>query len=110
MTFSRSTWDPIVERLAGDFRCIAVDLPGHGHTVAAPAPMAEVAAAVHALLEQLDVARPVIVGHSAAAHVALAYAASFPVSGVVDVDSSIDVRPFAGLVHRLAPELRGDRF
>ena len=30
MTFSRQTWDPIVDRLKDRFRCLAVDLPGHG--------------------------------------------------------------------------------
>jgi pimeloyl-ACP methyl ester carboxylesterase len=30
LTFNRSTWRPILDRLAGRFRCVAVDLPGHG--------------------------------------------------------------------------------
>ena len=38
------------------------------------------------------------------------YAASWPVAGVVDVDHSLNLRPFAQLVHKLDPSLRGDRF
>ena len=38
------------------------------------------------------------------------YAAAYPVRGVVDVDQPLFVRPFAELVHALAPGLRGDDF
>jgi UDP-sulfoquinovose synthase len=32
MTFSKATWDPIVDRLRDRFRCLCVDLPGHGES------------------------------------------------------------------------------
>jgi pimeloyl-ACP methyl ester carboxylesterase len=32
LTYDRRMWDPLVTRLAGDFTCIAIDLPGHGES------------------------------------------------------------------------------
>jgi pimeloyl-ACP methyl ester carboxylesterase len=75
---------PISER----FRAYAFDRPGHGHsqrpnhrdiTVEVQAEM------LHAALAQLNVARPIIVGHSWGGSLALAYALQFPeaISGVV---------------------------
>ena len=32
LTFNRTTWRPIVERLAQQFRCVSIDLPGQGES------------------------------------------------------------------------------
>ena len=42
--------------------------------------------------------------------IATIYAASYPVSGVVNVDQTLAVRPFAELVRSLAPQLKGSEF
>ena len=110
LTFNRTTWRPIVERLSDRFACIAIDLPGHGDSPGPPRTLAEVAAVVHDLLAELGIDRPVVVGHSMAAGIASLYAASYPVAGVVNVDQPLDVRPVAQLVHQMAPALRGDDF
>lgn len=110
MTFSRRTWNPIVERLASAFRCVAIDLPGHGETTVQPGPMVDVADRLHRLLNTLDIDRPLLVGHSAASALAFTYASRSPVSGIVDVDQPCDVRAFARLVHQLADALRGPGF
>ena len=36
LTFDRTTWRPIIERLGDGVRSIAVDLPGHGDTAGEP--------------------------------------------------------------------------
>ncbi|GAB3852665.1 alpha/beta fold hydrolase [Nocardioides maradonensis] len=110
LTFSRRTWDPAVERLRDRFRCVAVDLPGHGDSTGSGADPLQVVERLHATLEEIGVARPVVVGHSAGAMVALGYAANHPVSGVVDVDQPFVVGPFAGFVQQLADALRGPDF
>lgn len=110
LTFDRTTWRPVVDRLAGEFRCVAIDLPGHGGTPGPPRPMAEIAEDVHRLLTTLEIERPVLVGHSMGAVLAVVYAAAFPVRGVVTVDQSLDLKPLADLLRRLEPSLRGDGF
>ena len=110
LTFNRGTWSPVVERLAEEFRCVTIDLPGHGHSPGPIRPLAQVAEDLHRLLGALGIERPVVVGHSMGAVLATLYAASWPVAGVVDVDQSLDLRPFAQLVHKLEPSLHGDRF
>lgn len=110
LTFDRGSWRPIVEELHGSVRTIAIDMPAHGGSPGSPLPAAEVAARVHDLIVSLDVGRPVVVGHSYGAAVASLYVATYPSSGVVMVDSGPEIQPFAELVHRAAPMLRGAGF
>jgi pimeloyl-ACP methyl ester carboxylesterase len=111
LTFDRRTWRPIVERLDGSVRSVAIDLPAHGESGGVPAALDEVAAQLHELLTaSLAVERPIVVGHSMAAGLAALYASAYPTRGVVMVDSGLDIRPFAELVHRLEPALRGPGF
>src|SRR4051812_32929160 len=98
LTFDRRTWRPIVDRLGGSVRSISIDLPAHGESGGVPAPLDEVAARVHELLEARGVERPIVVGHSMSAGLAVVYAAAYPVRGAVMVDSGPDVQPFAELV------------
>src|SRR6478672_10933061 len=82
LTFDRRTWRPIIERLDG-LRTIAIDLPAHGFSGGAPAPLDEVAAQVHHLVGSLAVDRPVVVGHSMSGGLAFSYGAAYPNRGVV---------------------------
>ena len=110
LTFNRHTWRPIVERL-GDAVCsLAVDLPAHGDSAGPPCDLTDVAARVHQLVEHLGIADPVVVGHSMSGGVAMIYAASYPTRGAVTIDTSWSLAPFAKLVQRLEPALRGPRF
>lgn len=110
MTFSKETWDPIVDRLRDRFRCLAVDLPGHGDSTGSGADPLDVVARIHATLVANAVVRPVVVGHSAGALHATAYAAAHATAGSINVDQPLRVRPFAAFVQQLAPALRGSDF
>lgn len=110
LTFDRRTWQPIIDRLGGSVRSVAIDLPAHGASGGAPAPLDQVAAQVHELLASLSVERPIMVGHSMMGGLAALYAAAYPTRGVVMLDSGPDIRPFAEFVHRLEPALRGPGF
>jgi pimeloyl-ACP methyl ester carboxylesterase len=50
------------------------------------------------------------VGHSASGITATFYANRYPVSGVVNVDASLQVAPFSGLLHSIAGSLDEDTF
>ena len=82
---SRRRWDPLVERLTG-FRCVAVDLPGHGDSPDEGCDVASAAVAVGALLRELRLDRPPVIGHSLGANVALLVAAGSGAGRVVAID------------------------
>jgi pimeloyl-ACP methyl ester carboxylesterase len=110
MTFERRTWRPIVERLGDDVCSIAVDLPAQGESAGPSCDLVEVAARVHELVESLGVDEPVVVGHSMSGGAAMIYASRYPARGVVTVDPAANLVPFAELVQRLQPALRGPDF
>ena len=111
LTFDRSTWEPIAERLADRFTCVTVDLPGHGGSDGPPPRVLDdVAVAINRLLGELGSEPPVVVGHSMGGVIASIYAGHHPTRGLVLVDQAPYVRPFAEMAHQLAPSLRGDNF
>lgn len=83
---SRRRWDGIVDGLVGDFRCLAVDLPGHGDSPPVGCNGVEAAGAVAALVERLELPPPVLVGHSLGGVVSLLTAALYGARSVVAVD------------------------
>ncbi|HEX9032744.1 MAG TPA: alpha/beta hydrolase [Streptosporangiaceae bacterium] len=110
LTFDRRMWRPVIDRLDGSVMTMAIDLPGHGESGGEPAPLEKIADMLHELLTSLAVQQPVMVGHSMSAGLVGIYASAHPVSGLVMVDQGTEVRPFAELLHRLAPVLRGPGF
>ena len=70
---SLHSWRDVAPLLAPHFHVVAVDLPGHAFTSAAPAAQMSLpgmTGALAALLRQLDVAPALVVGHSAGAAIA----------------------------------------
>ena len=106
MTFSKETWDPIVDRLKDRFRCLVVDLPGHGGSNGSGADPLVVVERIHATILASEMVRPVVVGHSAGALHATAHATA----GSINVDQPLHVGPFAAFVQQLAPALKGPHF
>lgn len=110
LTFSKETWQPIIDRLVEKYRCVAIDLPGHGESTGLPRSMDEVAQQVHRVITDLGIERPVIVGHSYGAMFVTFYAAQMPVAGVVNVDQSLLVGPVIGMSQQMESVLRGPNF
>lgn len=73
---SSEDWRPVMTELSRDFRCIAVDLPGHGHSVGVPPE--EFTAAFRHLLEQLHIAELGLIGYSLGGRLALHFALKHP--------------------------------
>ncbi len=76
-----AVWSGVIDELEADFRCIAVDLPGHGHS--APTGVGtygrdEVLHDIQRLLDHLSVAQAVFVGHSLGGYLSLALAIEDP--------------------------------
>ena len=110
LTFDRRSWRPITDRLGGSVRSIAIDLPAHGESGDPVPPFEQVSARLHELLDAIEVERPIVVGHSLSGGLAAMYASAYPTRGLVLVDNGPDIRPFAQLVRRLEPALRGPGF
>ncbi|WP_232661988.1 alpha/beta fold hydrolase [Pseudonocardia sp. TRM90224] len=104
------TWRPIVERLPDGVSGVAVQIgSGQIGDGAGPAVFGTIADALRVDLDVLQVDRPVVVGRSTAAGLAMNYAARHPVSGVVIVDRSPWLRPVAEFLQGLAPDERRER-
>jgi pimeloyl-ACP methyl ester carboxylesterase len=110
LTFDRSIWTPIVERLGSDVRCVAIDLPGYGESGGPPCSLWDVAASVHATVKELGIERPIIVGHSISGAIASIFGACYPSLGVVNIDQPLDIRPFRTMLQALWPALSGPSF
>jgi pimeloyl-ACP methyl ester carboxylesterase len=78
--FNRTLWREQVEALKDSHRVVTPDLRGHGETTATdePATMEEMARDVAALLDELQIKRPVLGGLSMGGYVALAFHRLFP--------------------------------
>jgi pimeloyl-ACP methyl ester carboxylesterase len=103
-------WDGVAQRLAGaGLRVVALDQRGHGESEQPNAgyDFATVCRDLAAALDALGVRRPVLVGHSWGANVALQYAAERDgaVAGLVLVDGGfIGVADWPGMTRELARE------
>ena len=77
---TRAAWEPQLESLSPDFRCIAWDMPGYGVSAPLPAPLTfeAIADAAAQLLDDLDIARADIVGLSFGGQQALHLALRHP--------------------------------
>ena len=110
LTFDRTSWRPVIDRLGRRFRTVALDCAGHGESPGAAMTMDRLTEVVHTTLHRLGVDRPIVVGHSMFGALALTYAAAHPVRGTVIVDNPLELRLFARLVRQLEPALRSDAF
>ncbi|WFE53573.1 alpha/beta fold hydrolase [Micromonospora sp. WMMD1155] len=114
LTYDSRQWGPVRRELAAidaDRQVLALDLPGHGDSPRrASYRMTEVAEVVHAQVTGAGLDTPIVVGHSVGAVVATAYAARYPVRGVVNLDQILLPGPFGVAVRQAEPTLRGPQW
>jgi pimeloyl-ACP methyl ester carboxylesterase len=77
---SRHSWDGLVERISGEFRCIAYDLRGHGKSPVPPPPYSldDLVGDLEALRAELGIERAHFMGHSLGGMIGPAYARKYP--------------------------------
>jgi pimeloyl-ACP methyl ester carboxylesterase len=110
LTSFRQSWDPVTTLLAEEFTCVRLDLRGHGSSSrAAEYSLVSLAGDVRAVVEEVALGEPTIVGHSLGASIAAVYAAAHAARAVVCVDQSLRFGEFAGLVQAHAEDLLSQR-
>jgi len=77
---SSEVWNGFEKRLAGSFRVISVDLPGHGHSdiFGEAHTMEFMADVIKDLLDKLNIKKVFMTGHSLGGYVALAFLELYP--------------------------------
>jgi len=112
ITEDRHSWHSVVPLLEDSFRCICLDLRGHGQCSDADDYSAfAMTDDVAAVVADAGIAEPpLMVGHSLGGFVVTAYAVNAPVRGVVNVDQSLHVEDFAASLQSIAPQIRGPQF
>ena len=84
-------FEPLAGRLAGEYRVVSYDLPGHGRSGTGPSTVRDHSGDLLALIRQLGLDRPFLVGVSFGAFVALDVASETPsvAGGVVNIDGPL---------------------
>ncbi|WP_406686396.1 2-succinyl-6-hydroxy-2,4-cyclohexadiene-1-carboxylate synthase [Rossellomorea vietnamensis] len=81
-TGDTTTWSRITDQLSVNFRCVSIDLIGHGRTEspkdATRYTMERGAADICSLLDKLDIANAVLVGYSMGGRMALHFSLTYP--------------------------------
>jgi pimeloyl-ACP methyl ester carboxylesterase len=80
---SRSIWKPLLAQLAGEREVFSVDLPAHGQSPPSSFNPLAWAPEVAALIDELSIGRPALVGHSSGGWTALELAKLGHASGVL---------------------------
>jgi pimeloyl-ACP methyl ester carboxylesterase len=107
ITESSTTWEPIVERLASRHPVVTLDLRGHGESATSNRyDLEAMTTDITAVVKELDLDRPHLVGHSLGGAVASAAGATMPVASVVNVDQSLQLDAFKEQLMVFEPQLR----
>jgi pimeloyl-ACP methyl ester carboxylesterase len=86
----RSVWSPQIDRLADRYRCVTVDLPGHGSRRGHRFELEDAAAGVAEAIDRAGGGRAILVGLSLGGYTAMTVAARYPekVRGLVVAGST----------------------
>ncbi|MQY22794.1 alpha/beta fold hydrolase [Nocardia macrotermitis] len=114
LTFDRRHWSPVLADLAlagSNRRVVAFDLPGHGESPRRDSyGLTELVDVLHEAITEADLTAPVVAGHSLGGVLATAYAARYPVNGVVNIDQPLRSGGFADFLRRSEPQLNSAGF
>ncbi len=111
ITENRHAWDPILPALEERWGVVAIDLRGHGESERqGPYDPVTMATDVRAVVDDLGLDAPLVVGHSLGGVVVSAYGgAGNPSRGIVNIDQPIALGGFKDALEPLEPMLRGSR-
>lgn len=104
---NRGMWKPQLDRLAGEFRCIAVDLPGHGTNRATRFDLESAVEYVRQVIDRQAGGGAILVGLSLGAYVGIATAAAHRgrVEGLVSSGAGVEFQGMTARVNRVQGRL-----
>lgn len=110
ITESRAAWDPVTVGLAAQWRVLRVDVRGHGESDRQPPyDVVTLAGDLAAVVADLALDEPLMVGHSMGGAIVSAYGGlGHPARGIVDVDQPLDLAGFKALLDPIRPLLEDD--
>lgn len=109
LTNRRQAWDPVTALLRDRFACVRIDARGHGESSWAPEyGLLSMVADVKAVVDEVGLGEPALVGHSLGGPMAAIYAVAHPARAVVCVDASLRFGDFAARLRPYEQRLRGD--
>ena len=96
---NRQMWIPVMDLLADDFDCLAIDLPGHGAQMDVPFTMGAARQRLADALDEIGVEQAALVGLSLGGYVALDFTRESPekVRGLVLSGATVTYTGWAGL-------------
>jgi pimeloyl-ACP methyl ester carboxylesterase len=111
---NRKMWVPQFERMAGEFRLIAVDLPGHGDLVTRRFNLADATETVRHVIDSEATDGAVVVGLSLGAYVGMDLVSRHPerIRGLVACGGTVDLRNLIPILYSgafFAPLIAGRR-
>jgi pimeloyl-ACP methyl ester carboxylesterase len=109
LTNRRQAWDPVTSRLRDRFTCVRIDARGHGESSTAPEySLLSMVADVKAVVDEVALGEPALVGHSLGGPTAVIYAVANSARAVVCVDQTLRFGDFAARVRPHEERLHGD--
>ncbi len=108
ITFDRRTWDRITPAIAArGFQCVRIDTRGHGESErASDYGGTSLASDVLAVIAELGIERPALVGHSLGGYVATLVAAAIPTRSVVNIDQVVALGAMKPMLDSVAEPVR----
>lgn len=111
LTTNRRRWAPVTDLLGDYFTCVRIDARGHGESSKADDYGAlAMAADVQAVVNELGIDAPAVVGHSLGGSTAAIFALTQPARAIVIVDQPLRFGDFAARIRPLEDRLRGEGF
>jgi pimeloyl-ACP methyl ester carboxylesterase len=111
LTSNRRRWTPVTERLVDSFTCIRIDARGHGESSKADDyGVLTMAADAGAVVSELGIDPPAVVGNSLGGTTAAIFALTQPARAIVIVDQPLRPADSAARIRPLEDRLRGDGF
>jgi pimeloyl-ACP methyl ester carboxylesterase len=106
MRVTRRMWQPQAEALAGEFRTIALDLPGHSALRDETFHLDEAVEHVARVVDEAANGRAVIVGLSLGGYVAIEFGARYPhkAAGLVIASASVEPNGWYNLPYKITME------
>lgn len=114
ISWDRRIWQPLIAQLRSQFRCVALDLPGHGMSADLPTRrdyhLDSIGRPLHAAIAALGIDKPVMIGHSLGGAIASFYAAQFPVRAVLNIDQPLRLGPMVAAANQRRDMIHGPDF